>query len=118
MNKKVEEILASWKNKYGENNSNYSEKRIAEIATNCVSLSSVWFEKVNNLKGVSFALDLFNKDGIVCETLHGITKSNLPEAMLDILVNKNKNYTKMSLSYFLYDGNAKIHDIIGELEIS
>ena len=118
MNKKIEEFLVAWKNKYGEDNGNFTDERITEIAVNCMSISSAWLEKVKNIKNISLRLDLFNKDNIVCESLHGVTKDNLPETIMDILVNKNNNYSKICLSYFSYSENCKIDKTIGELEIS
>ena len=118
MNKKVNEILSAWKDKYGENNSAYTDERVAEIATNCVSLSEAWLDRVKSIKGVSMELLLFNDDDIVCETLNGITADNLASTMLDILVNKNMEYSKMALNYFSFSNGKKTSGLIGELIIS
>ena len=118
MNNKVNDILKAWKDKYGENESAYPYERIAEIATNCVSLSSVWLERIKNIKGASLEIALINKEGVISEALHGITADNLPGTMLDILVNGNKKYSKIIVNYFLYKDGSKLTNPIGELEIS
>ena len=119
MKNKVNDILKAWKDKYGEGKSNaYSYERITEIATNCVSLSIVWLEQVKNVRNYSLEIVLFNKDGVRSETLHGITNSNLPDTMVDILVNKNHKFSKFEVNYYSYINGSKITNKIGELEIS
>ena len=118
MKSKVDKVLDAWFDKYGKNGSVYPDERIAEIATNCVSLSSVWLERIKKVKGATLEVALFNKEGVVCETLYGVSADNLPDTMLDILVNKNQKYSKMIINYFLFADGIKTTDTIGELEIS
>ena len=118
MNKKVNEILNAWKDKYGENNSAYTDERITEIATNCVSLSEAWLDKVKSIKDMSMELLLLDENDSVCETLIGITTDNLASTMLDVLVNKNDKYSKMKLNYFSFFDGKKKSKSIGELIIS
>ena len=118
MKSKVDKVLDAWFDKYGKNGSVYPDERIAEIATNCVSLSSVWLERIKKFKNASLEVVLFNKEGVACETLHGVSVDNLPDTMLDILVNSNQKYSKMAINYYMFNGNTKVSDTIGELEIS
>jgi len=118
MNKKLTEILTAWKEKYGENMSVYPDERIAEIATNCMSLAQVWLESIKNVKNISLELSLYNKDNVLCDILHGINDDNLVETMLDILVNKHEKYSKISLNYYSYVNGSKREGLVGEMDIS
>ena len=113
----LSKTLQVWKNKNGENSSIYPEDKIVEIATNCVSLSETWFDRTKDKK-VSFELNLYNKDGDLSETLHGVGRNNLPYTMLDIAVNNNDKYSKLELCTFRFKDGEKEEHSIGEMLIS
>ena len=113
----LNKTLQAWKDKNGENCSNYPEDKIVEIATNCVSLSETWFDRTKDKK-MSFELNLYNKDGDLSETLHGVTRDNLPDTMLDTLVNNNDKYSKLELCTFKFNNGEKEEQSIGEMLIS
>lgn len=113
----LSKTLQAWKDKNGENSSIYPEDKIVEIATNCVSLSETWFDRTKGKK-VSFELNLYNKDGDLSETLQGVSRNNLPDTMLDIVVNKSYKYYKLELCTFKFKDGEKEEQTIGEMLIS
>ena len=115
MKNNVNLILDAWFDKYGKNSSAYPDERIAEIATNCVSLSSVWLERIKN---ASIEIALHNKEGVLCDTTYGVSSDNLAYTMLDILVNSNQKYSKMVINTFSYENKEKVSHMVGELNIS
>jgi len=117
MAKKLKDVVKDWFDKYGNDNQSYSVEKITEIATNCTSLSKTWFDRVKNIKGASYEILLFNKEGTLSETLNGVTENNIVETMLDILANKSNKYSKISFNYFKYENGEKKDNLVGELEI-
>lgn len=117
MKNKLDNILKIWMDKHGDEECAYTEQQIAEIATNCISLTETWLEKVKNQNKASLEFMLFNKDGIVCETLNGISRDNIANTLLDILVNKRGMYTKIMVNWFIYENDKKETKCIGELKI-
>ena len=118
MDKKVEKLIKSFKEK-NENNSNvYSDERIAEIAVNCVSLSETWRDKVRNNKGISLELVFFNKSNVLCQTLYGVCFDSLADTIFDVLVNKQHNYSKIALNCYGFEDGKKWSKLIGELGIN
>lgn len=118
MAKNVETIVDAWFEKNNNNSIKYSKEKITEIATNCVSLSEAWLDRVKNIKDISFELDLYNKEGVLSETLHGVSRDNVAETLLDTLVNGNSRYSKAELNYFKFEDGRKATASIGEIEIS
>jgi len=116
MDKKINDLLKKWEEIYGSS-STYGHETLKNIAINCISLSETWFSKNEQNKKLSYELALFDKEGIIVETLHGITKEILPETMLKIIVNDSSLYSKMMLSSFYFNNGKKETEIIGELEI-
>lgn len=116
---KVNEILHNWLEKNGEwvIDKYGSIEKVEEIVVNCVSLSQAWFSTQNE-KEFSFEISLYDKDGAIVETLHGVTADNLPSMMFDIIVSKSDNYSKLSLMKYKYVSGNKQTDLVGELEIS
>jgi len=111
----IEKMVLSWKEKYGESDK-YSERVLNEIATNCASLTNAWFSGQTNKK-LSYAINKHDKDGVVFETLHGITKESLPNTMLEIITTQSDKCSKLSLVSYSVSNGEKLTNIIGELEI-
>lgn len=119
MNKKVETIVAFLEEKYGkEINDKYGKSKIAEIVLNCISLTEAWFSRLTKKAKMSYELKLFNGDGVLAETLHGITKENAALSISDILINNNNKCTKVSLDSFSFNDGQKVVNNVGEIEIS
>lgn len=119
MDKKIEKVLSFLEEKYGDlDGFKYPKERITEIVVNCVSLLNALLDRVKNEKGLSFELKLYNKDGVLVSTLHGINKKNVYDAVVDIIISKNDLYSKLSLESFKFEGGNKIVNVIGEIEIS
>ena len=113
----VESILRDWYNKYGEDNNKFNSDALNEIAVNCASLSEAWMGRVNPEKS-SFELNFFDKDGELENSLHGVTRDNLPSTLFETLVSKSDKYSKVSLCSFNYNKGEKLTNVIGELDIS
>ena len=118
MNNKIEEIIASWKNKHEDNVSVYSNERVAEIATNCVSLTETWFNRVGNVEKLSLEVILFDKDNVNCQSLYGVSTDNVAETIFNILINESNKFSKIEVNYFFFDEGKKVSGLLGELEIS
>ena len=119
MKEKVNEILHNWLEKNGEwvIEKYGSIEKVEEIVINCVSLSNAWFNKQKENE-FSFEVSLYDKDGAIIETLHGVNSDNLPSMMFDIIVSKSNNYSKLSLMRYKYVDGKKATELVGELEIS
>lgn len=117
MKDKIENLIQTWNDKNGENNTGYSDDKLVEIATNCVSLSETWFDNVRD-KNKSFKLCLYNRDGDLSETLHGINRDNLPITIMKTIVNNSINYSKLELCTFKYEDGENKTESVGEMFIS
>lgn len=117
MIQKINEIVDAWNNRHGNSNDNYPQKRIVEIATNCVSLSEAWLNRIKEPSTKSFEIVLYNKNGVMCHTLHGITKDNVADAMFNVLIYESYKYSKMVFNEFKYENGSKSTNLVGELEI-
>ena len=119
MNKIVKKVVAFLEEKHGEKiNEKYRKDRIEEIVLNCVSLSETWFSKAPKDSKLSYELTLFNKNGVLSETLHGVTKDNVAASLSDILITKSDQYSKITLNSFSFNDESKRVKTIGEIEIS
>ena len=117
LKKMVKDIISNWHEKHGEA-SNYPEKTIEEIATNCCSLTDAWFSRFKPKDKISFELLFFDKEGVVVDTIHGITKENLPQFMFDTIMSQNGKYSKLVLNSFIFTDGIKSTNYVGELGIS
>jgi hypothetical protein len=119
MDKKIEKVLSFLEEKYGDlDGFKYPKERITEIVTNCVSLINALFDRVRNEKSLSFEIKLYNKEGVLVETINGVDKNNAYETIADIIINKSNFYSKLSLDSFKYERVNKVVNAIGELEVS
>jgi len=117
---KIEELIKLWKEKYCNENERYSESQIYNIAANCLSLSKTWFDNNKSREKESYELDLYNKDGVLCEKLHGITSENLPLTMMSIITNECNSYSSMSLVSYRITKDTKdlVSNELGKMDIS
>lgn len=119
MDKKIKDVLSFLEEKYGDlNGFKYPKERITEIVTNCVSLINAWLDRVKSEKNLSFEIKLFDIEGVLVESIHGVDTNNVYDTIADTIINKSNLYSKLSLDSFKYDKGEKIVNIIGELEIS
>ena len=110
------EIVKHWLDS-NTDETRYSKEVLNEIAVNCVSLSNTWFNKVNPKEKQSFEVQLYDKENLLVETLHGVDSNNLPHTLFNVLASNKGYYSKLSLSAFkIVDGN-KVANVIGELDI-
>ena len=117
MNKKVKNLLESWKEKCM--NCSYDETKAAEIALNCLSLSKTWFDNHKTNEKVSYEVKLTNSDGNLVESLQGITEENLPLLMMETITTKKDAVSLLALSSFTFkDGKKTDLGDLGKLEIS
>lgn len=117
MNKNIEKAIHLMEDKYGDS-CDFSREKISEIVINSASLLSVWLSAEKKSVKQSYEIELHDKDGIIVETFHGITKDNLIESVSDLLINKNKVYSTIVLNSFAHDGHNKTTNKLGEIEIS
>ena len=112
----IDEIVKHWLDN-NTDETRYSNEVLKEIAVNCVSLSNTWFNKVNPKEKQSFEVQLYDKENLLVETLHGIDSNSLPITLFGVLASDKGDYSKLSLSAFkIVDGN-KVATVIGELDI-
>lgn len=117
MNKKVKNLVESWKEKCM--NCSYDETKAAEIALNCLSLSKTWFDNHKTNEKVSYEVKLTNSDGNLVESLQGITEENLPLLMMETITVKKEAVSLLTLSSFTFkDGKKTDLGVLGNLEIS
>ena len=97
----------------------YSDEQIRSIAANCIGLSETWFNNNKSVDKESYEVRLYNDDGIVCETLHGVTRDNLPEIMMNTFVNGKGKYSLLSLHSYKFEHGTKIElNELGKADIS
>ena len=99
----------------GLNDDNYKE-RVKEVAVNCLSLSSTWFDNCNDEK-VSFELVLKDNDMYEVKKLYGINRDNLPYLLLDYVTTKADQYSRAELYSFKYVEGKKESKKLGTLDI-
>ena len=115
---KVEELIEKCKESSSLCGAKYTDEQIKEIVLNCVSISKTWFDNNKKVEGESYQL-LLCDNGVVKETLHGVTEENLPEAILDIIAKNDGTYSTIVLeSYAFVNGSkTKIREL-GKMDIS
>ena len=116
---KVDELVENWKENVSNGNMNYTDQRIAEIAVNCISLSKTWFDNNREQEKVSYEVRLYNNDGVLVETLHGITQDNLPMTMMKLITSGDGLYSLFTLNSYMFADGEKIDvNELGKLDIS
>jgi hypothetical protein len=116
---KVEELVKNWKENVFNGNAIYTDQKIAEIAINCISLSKTWFDNDKSKENVSYEVRLYNNDGIMSETLHGITPDNMPETMMKLITSSNGLYSLLTLNSYMFVNGVKTDvNELGKLDIS
>ncbi len=119
MENKSIQIINSIKEKYGEEiTDKYNNNTISEIVINCISLVKTWFSSIKKPSELSYEMVLFDKDGNVSETLHGINNDNLSSALAEKLIVDSHRYSKALVNSFRYINDSKEVKVIGEIEIS
>lgn len=115
---KVEELVNKWKENISNGNENYTEQQINGIAINCMSLAKTWFDNNQPKEKESYEVRLFNNDGVLSETLHGVTQENLPETIMSIITKNSEKYSMLTLNSFEFVNGIK-NDIreLGKLDI-
>ena len=112
----IDEIVKHWLDN-NTDETRYSNEVLKEIAVNCVSLSNTWFNKVNPKEKQSFEVQLYDKENLLVETLHGVDSNNLPSTLFGVLASDKGDYSKLLLSAFKIVDENKVATVIGELDI-
>ena len=115
---KLQELVKTWRENYSNGVSIYNEDQILNIAANCLSLSKTWFDNNKAEENESYELNLYNNDGVLSETLHGVNADNLPITM-SLITNGEKAYSSITLISFKFtNGSKKIIRELGKMDIS
>ena len=110
---KLQELVKTWRENYSNGVSIYNEDQILNIAANCLSLSKTWFDNNKAEENESYELNLYNNDGVLSETLHGVNADNLS------ITNGEKAYSSITLISFKFtNGSKKIIRELGKMDIS
>lgn len=95
----------------------FSRERVGEIVVNCLALADTYLSAVKKSKKLSFNIELFDKTGDLADTIHGVTKDNMGEALADVCVGNSRNYSLAAVNTYYYKDGEKVVNNIGKLDI-